>query len=667
LDTGQPRIAFVTQSAASNTKRGCAARITQSRRHIVMTALNPFSEHQPETASYRPVRFPERRTLVERHPDGTLILRSATPPPDIKEKCFADFIPTWAAQHGNLPAFRERDAQGQWRSLSWAGLWWQVQVVGAALLELGLDQDAPLMLLSGNSIEQAVLLLAAEYVGVPTAPVSPAYSTLSKDCSRLLGVASLVPPAALFAQDALTYERAVAALGSATRTVIAVRNARPGHIAWADLIERDLTPEQVARVATAHAAIRADDTARVLFTSGSTGTPKGVALTYGNFRAVAAYFADTFAFLLDSEPAFLDWLPWHHGLGGVLNLGRSVQFGATHHIDDGRPVPGLIDRTVRNLRDVSPTIFTSVPSAWTVLAGELERDPALAQKLFANVHFFGYGGASLPGDVWQRIQRVAERTIGQRIAFCSGLACTETSGMGTYCGRADAENGNIGTPVPGAEVKLVPLEGGDERGNTRYEIRMRGPHVFGGYVAHPELTAAAFDEDGFFRLGDAVRLVNGDDPSQGMMFAGRVVEDFKLTNGTWVRTGAVRLALLDACSPLLTDAVICGHDHDYLAALAWPNVAACRKLAPELEAFDASALVEHPVVVAALRACLRRQAVNGSSLRVERVMLMAEPPSIDANEIADKGYVNQATTRARRAHLVAQLFQRTPAAHIACA
>ena len=581
---------------------------------------------QPAAASYRPVRIPERHTLVERRADGTLILRSATPPPDIAERSFADFIPAWAAQRGNRPAFRERDAHGDWRSLSWADLWRQVQLVGAALLGLGLDQDQPLMLLSGNSIEQAVLLLAAEYVGVPTAPVSPAYSTVSKDFARLLGVATLVPPAALFVQETGPYERALAALSSATTTVIAVQGVRPGVIAWADLIAEDLTPQQIAKVAAAHAAIRADDTARVLFTSGSTGTPKGVALTYGNFRAVAAYYADNLGWLRETEPVFLDWLPWHHGLGGVLNLGRSIQFGAAHHIDDGRPLPGMIERTVRNLRDVSPTIFTSVPSAWTVLAGELERDPELAQKLFANVHYFGYGGASLPRDVWQRIQQVAEQTIGQRIAFCTGLACTETSGMGTYCGRANAENGNIGTPVPGAEVKLVPLEGGD----ARYEIRMRGPHVFGGYVAHPELTAAAFDDDGFFRLGDAVRL-----------------------------------ALLECCSSLLTDAVICGHDHDYLAALAWPNVAACRKLAPELATLDAAALVQHPIVVDAISKCLRSQANSGSSLRIERLMLMAEPPSIDANEIADKGYVNQSVTRARRAHFVEQLFQTSPAAHIA--
>jgi feruloyl-CoA synthase len=610
---------------------------------------------------YRPVHMPHRQTLVEQRGDGSLILRSANPPPSITQSSFADFIEGWATTRGERAAFCERASDGAWRRLSWSDLWRQVQSIGAALLEMGLDQHHPLMLLSGNSIEQAIVLLAAEYVGIPTAPVSPAYSMLSQDFARLKAVCDLVPPAALFVQDAATSGRALAALAHFGVPVIAVRGAGADQMDWATLAATELTEARRAAVAAAHAAITPAATARVLFTSGSTGTPKGVRLSYGNFKAVAAYFADNLAFLLDTEPVFLDWLPWHHGLGGVLNLGRSIQFGSTHYIDDGRPVPGLIERTVRNLREVAPTIFTSVPSAWTVLANELERDPELAANLLSKAHFFGYGGASLPTDVWERIQRVAEKTIGERIAFVTGLACTETSGMGTYCGWVSDTVGNIGTPVPGSEVKLVPLEGAD----GRYEIRMRGANVFGGYIKHPELTAAAFDEEGFFRLGDAVRLAHPEDPSQGMVFAGRVVEDFKLTNGTWVRTGAVRLALLDGCSPLITDAVICGHDHDYLAALAWPNVAACQRLAPELAGLDAAALVQHPVVVAALSERLRDQGSRGASLAVERLMLMAEPPSMDANEIADKGYVNQAVTRARRAHLVDALFQAEPAAHVA--
>lgn len=616
-----------------------------------MSTLTADSHPAP---AFRSLQIPARRTLVEHRADGSMILRSSSAPPAIDQLCFADFIPLWAQQRGATAAFCERDERGEWRTLSWHALWQQVQSVGAALLEMGLNARRPLMLLSGNSIEQAVVLMAAEYVGVPASPVSPAYAALSKDFARLKAVRDLVPPAAVFVQDA-------AALGVGDIPVITVRNAHAAQLDWATLASHELMPARRAAVEAAHAALQPGDTARVLFTSGSTGAPKGVNLTYRNFKAVAAYFADNLGWLRDTQPVFLDWLPWHHGLGGVLNLGRSIQFGATHYIDDGRPVPGLIDKTVRNLREVAPTVFTSVPSAWTILTTELELDAALARNLFSGVRFLGYGGASLPVDIWQRIQRVAVATCGERIAFCTGLACTETSGMGTYCGWSTEEPGNIGVPVPDSEVKLIPIEGGD----GRYEIRMRGANVFAGYIGHPELTAAAFDEEGFFRIGDAVRLAQSGDPALGMLFAGRIVEDFKLSNGTWVRTGAARLALIDQCAPIISDAVICGHDHDYLAALAWPNVAACQRLAPELAGLDAAALARHPRIVAELGERLRAQAARGASLAVQRVLLMHEPPSMDANEIADKGYVNQAVTRMRRAHLIDELYQAEPAAHIA--
>lgn len=608
---------------------------------------------------HRPTPYPRRTTLCERRADGTLVLRSPATPRLPAHLGFSGHIPGWAARRAELPAFCERDAQGQWRRLSWAQLWQQVQAVGAALLDMGLGPERPLVLLTGNSLEQLVLLLAAEYVGVPTAPVSPAYALLGGDFARLQGVCGLVPPAALFVQDAQTVARALAAL-DLTTPVIAVHGVQPGQRAWQALVDRAPTPAQCAQVARAHAALQPQQLARVLFTSGSTGAPKGVPISYRNLQAVAANLLDLFGSLAEApEPAvFLDWLPWHHGMGGVLNLGRSLLLGATHYIDDGRPLPGQFERTVRNLREVSPTVMSTVPSAWAMLASELERDPVLARSLFAKVINLGYGGASLPEAVSDRIQRVAERTVGERILFTTGLASTETTGVGTFRNWHCEDLANIGVPGPGTEIKLVPLEGG------RYEIRVRGAHNFSGYVRRPDLSAAAFDEEGFFGLGDAVRLVDADDPRQGMRFDGRVAEDFKLVNGTWVRTGAVRLGLVEQCAPLIADAVVCGHDHDFVAALAWPQLAACRQLAPELAALDAAALVRHPTVVAALRA--RLQARGGASLSVVRVMLMAEPPSMDANEIADKGYVNQAATRARRADLVAELLAPAPGAHIAC-
>jgi len=623
--------------------------------------MHPTTISERAACRYRATPFPKRQAQCERRPDGTLILRNVVSAPVPERIGFAGYVPQWAARTPDTNAFCERDAQGEWHCLTWAQLWEQVQRIGSALLDMGLGPGRPLMALSPNSLEHLQLMLAAEYVGVPFAPVSPAYSLLSKDLVRLAGVCELVPPAAVFVQDAQLFAHALASPSCAGVPVIAVHNAAAGQTAWESLVQAPLPPERSAAVLQAHRDIEPTRVARVLFTSGSTGVPKGVPISYANLQGTAANLLDMFGVLVGTQPVFLDWLPWHHALGGVLNLGRSLLLGATHYIDDGKPLPGLFERTVRNLREVSPTLLTSVPAAWTMLAAELERDPQLARSVFSRVLNFGYGGASLPREVNERIQRVAERTVGERIVFATGLASTETTGVGTYRMWASEDLANIGMPAPGTEIKLVPLEEGG-----RYEIRVRGPHNFSGYIGRPDLTEAAFDEEHFFRLGDAVRLVDPADPTQGLHFDGRVGEDFKLASGTWVRTGAVRLALVERCFPLVSDAVVCGHDRDYVAALAWPNVAACQKLAPELAQLDAASLVGHPLVLDALRERLRGGGA-GASLAVERLLLMAEPPSMDANEIADKGYVNQGATRTRRAHLVQELYSEPAPAHLACA
>lgn len=614
-----------------------------------------------EAPRYRDAFLSRPTTAHEIRADGSLLLRSVNTPVVVTETGFSGFVPRWAATRGTQTAFGERSGPDAWRTITWAEFHQQMLRVAAALLEQGLSQSRPLMILSGNSIEQALLVVAAEYVGIPTAPVSPSYSLQSDSFTRLRGIHELVEPAAVFVQSALPFANALEAVGMSGNAVIAVNGAADGQIEWRALIAAPLTPSRLAAVETARAAITPRNVARIFFTSGSTGTPKGVPLTYDNVSMMIGQILYANLSSQGEPVVMLDWLPWNHAFGGLGNLGRALTMGASYYIDDGRPLPGQFARTVQNLREVSPTLYANVPAAWGLLATELDRDEALARSFFSRIRFVGYGGASLPRDVWERFQAAAVRTVGERIVFTSGFGSTETAALGMTFNRPSDDVGNIGVPNPGMEVKLVPLEGGD----GRYEVRMRGRHLFPGYLKRPDLTAAAFDDEGFYSLGDAVRLADPSAPEAGLRYAGRCVEDFKLSNGTWVRTGSTRLGLIEQCAPLIADAVICGHDRDHVAALAWPNVAACQRLAPELANATAQVLVTHPLVVGAIQRQLRAQASTIASQQIRRVLLMAEPPSPDANEIADKGYINQATTRQRRAHLVEALYADAPGAAVA--
>lgn len=610
---------------------------------------------------FRPAPFPEPCTGVERQPDGSLILRSTLAPVEPTQWCLADLAEQWALTRPEQPAFCEPDPRGGWRTLTWGELWRQIQLVGAGLLAWNLGPERPLMMLSGNSLEQLVLMMAAEYVGIPVAPVSPPYSLQGGSFARLREIHDLVRPGLVFVQSAGAFQAALTAIGTPPACTLAVVDADPEMKRWPSFLERDVSDAVRHAVRQARAAIQPADIGRILFTSGSTGAPKGVLLSYANLRSMVGHNLLLNGALRDAQAVMLDWLPWHHVFGWLGNVGRICAIGGTLYIDDGRPTPAHFARTVNHLRSLAPTIFATVPAAWSALVAELECDQALAERFFSRLRYAGYGGASLPRDVYERIQAVAVRTIGQKVVFMTGYGATETTGQAASFSRESDDVGSIGVPTPGVEIKLTPLPGND----GRYEISTRGRHVFPGYLHRPDLTQASFDADGFYRLGDAVRLVDANDPSQGMRFAGRVVEDFKLSSGTWVRTGSVRLQLLADCAPLLSDAVICGHDQSYVAALAWPDVAACRGLSPALATLDAQQLVEHPLVLDAVQRKLRSAGEVGGRALVKRVLLMAEPPSLDANEIADKGYINQAATRARRAHLIASLYQPEPGDAIA--
>lgn len=530
--------------------------------------------HDRAAPRYRASGLVRPEVWCERRADGSIVLGTREVPSVAPERGLSGHVARWARERGAQTAFAARGADGAWCHLDWAQLQQQMWRVGLGLLDLGLGAGRPLLVLSANSLEQVVLLLAADFVGVPVAPVSPGYSLQSSSYARLRSVAALVQPSAVFVQSVAPFAGALDALGIAAGAVITA-DAAPGHAGLAAWLQATPSEADLQRLAAAHARIDPErDLARIYFTSGSTGAPKGVPVRYASLAWLAGFTRYVNAPVLEEAPVLLDWLPWSHVYGGLANMCRVLALGGSCYIDDGRPLPGQFERTVRNLREVSPSFFTTVPAAWAMLVDALEQDPVLVRSFFHRLRFVGYGGASLPRDRWERFQAVARRSTGEQIVFISGLASTETCATGLMFNRPIDDLGNIGVPSPGVQARLVPLEGGD----GRYEIRLRGAGIFKGYLGDPERTRQAFDEEGFYRIGDAARLVDPLDPTRGLRYAGRCVEDFKLLSGTWVRAGEVRLALLQCCAPLLQDAVICGHDRDCVSALAWLDLAACRRL-----------------------------------------------------------------------------------------
>jgi len=606
---------------------------------------------------FRRIPWPPRDIALERRPDHTLVLRSRLPL-DPHEPHLPAYLHRWAGRAPDRTWLAQRRGPDRtWRRVSYGAARAAVDALSQALIDRGLGPGRPVMLLSGNSLEHALLTMAAMQVGAPAAPVSPAYSLVSRDHAKLRHVFGLVRPALVFVQDGPPFERALAALELADTPVVHVD--RPPSdattLSWDALVATRPGDAVAQRLAT----IGPDSVAKLLFTSGSTGSPKAVPNTQRMMCAnLAMYLQCRPRDPSEPPPQLLDWLPWNHTMGGNALFNPLLADGGTLYIDDGRPLPGLFDETIRNLREVAPTYLSNVPAAWAMLATALEADEALAAHCFSRLRLMGYGGATLPDDLYRRLQALAVRHTGRRIVMVTGWGCTETGPTATSTYWDTERVGLIGLPHPGVELKLVPLAG---TGAARYELRVRGPIVMTGYHGQPALTATAFDEEGFYRIGDAAHFVDPDDPSEGLVFAGRVVEDFKLGTGTFVHVGTVRVAAIAAASPVVLDALVAGQDRPYVGLLAWPNLAACRVVAGLPQA-DADTLVRHPAVVVCLRDGLRAMnaAAGGSSGRVGRVMLLVEPPSVDGNEMTDKGYVNQRVGLERRAAWVDRLYAEPP-------
>lgn len=560
--------------------------------------------------------------------DGSFVLSSPTPLGAYPDQ-LGLLLRHWAESRPEALFLAERDGEG-WRRMSYRAVRARVDRLATGLLVRGLDRQRPVMILSGNSVNFALLTLAAMQVGIPVAPISPAYSLMSQDHAKLKAIRDLVRPALIYVEAHEPFVPALAALDWSEEDLLVGGSAL-------EALERE--PDEAME--RAFAAVGPDSVAKILFTSGSTGHPKGVINTQRMLCANQKQQSLCCPVYGETPPVILDWMPWNHTFGGNFDFNLCLWYGGSLYIDAGRPLPGMIEETVRNLREVSPTLYFNVPAGFAALLPFLEADEDLNRRFFARLKIIFYAGAALPPDLWRRLEVLSVQALGHKVAMQSAWGSTETAPLSTIVHWPIDRAGVIGLPVPGVELKMVPIA-------DKYEMRVKGPNVFPGYLDAPEQTAAAFDEDGFYRIGDAGRLREPEDPVQGVVFDGRVSEEFKLTTGTWVAVGAVRVAALAACSPWLQDAVVAGHDRDYVALLAWPSAQGAAREAADLRADLAAALSAY-------------NADNpGSSTRVRRLLLLDSPPSSDANEITDKGYINQRAALERRAAAVERLFAETP-------
>ena len=604
----------------------------------------------------RPVRMGSMRAEARTAADGSIYVRSLETLGDYP-RTITDRLRHWGEATPDAVFLADRGDDGGWRRVTYAEAWKTVQALAQSLLHYELSPEHPLLILSGNEIEHALLGYAAMLIGVPHAPISPNYALVSRDFTKLRHVVGLLEPGLVYASDGVRFAAAIAATVPAPTPVLVRRNPPPDRPAllFADVAAATPTPA----VEAANAAVTPDTIAKFLFTSGSTGLPKAVTTTQRMLCANQEMIRTALAFLADAPPVLLDWSPWNHTAGGSHNLGIALYNGGTLHIDDGLPSPDGILRTVRNLEEVSPTVYFNVPKGFEMLVPHLESNPRLRESFYAELKLMQYAGAGLAQHVWDGLSRAALSATGERILIITGYGSTETAPFAFTTTWPVGRAGMVGLPAAGLEVKLVP--DGD-----KLELRLRGPNVTPGYWKQPEETARSFDEEGYYRIGDALRFADPDDLEKGFIFDGRVTEDFKLSTGTWVNMAGVRAGVIAACAPLIRDVVLCGLDRNHIGALVFPDLEACRALAGLEAGTDGAAIVAHPAVREAFQQRLGQLALaaTGSSNHVARALLLETPPSIDASEVTDKGSINQRAVMAARAARVDELYAEPVPAHV---
>jgi feruloyl-CoA synthase len=604
---------------------------------------------------FRPLRFGVTRVVLRQGPPGVHYLRADQALESYPAR-ITDRLQHWAltAPGRSFMARREKQADGTtggWRHLSYAQAWAAARGIAQGLLDRGLSAERPVLILSGNDLEHAQLALGCLVAGVPFVPVSPQYSLVSQDYDKLRHVVKTVTPGLVFAADAGSYARAIqATLGGEVEVVLAAgRMEGRASTRFADLAATPVTPA----VDRAMRATGPDTIVKLLFTSGSTKMPKAVVNTQRMWCANQQQMAQSMPVLREEPLVLVDWLPWNHTFGGNHNFGMVLFHGGTLYIDDGKPTPALMHETLRNLREIAPTVYFNVPTGFEAIAHAMKTDAQLRRTLLSRVKMFFYAGAALAQPVWDSLYASQEKEIGERIVMVTGLGMTESAPFAVFVTNPGVKTGDLGVPTPGMELKLAVMEG-------KTEVRYKGPNVTPGYWRAPQETAQAFDEEGFFRTGDAVKWIDESNIHLGLKFDGRIAEDFKLATGTFVSVGPLRAKIVAAGAPYVQDVVLTGMNLKEVGALVFPTpaVRALAGLAPEAPLHE---VLECERVIAHFQDVLDKLAQNatGSASCVSRLLLMHEPPSFDKGEVTDKGSINQRAVLTHREALVAALHDDT--------
>jgi feruloyl-CoA synthase len=604
----------------------------------------------------RAISFNDPAVSIERESSGTIYLRPKTALADAPVR-LTDRLHHWAGAAPDRVFMAEREGGRGWRELTYGELLTASRHIASALLARGLSAEKPVVILSGNSIDHALVAFGALYAGIPFCPVSPAYSLVSRDYGKLAYLMKLLTPGLVFADDADRFADALAANVPDGTEIAAAFGAVPGRriTTLAELIATPLHADLDA----AHDAIGPDTIAKFLLTSGSTGNPKAVINTQRMICANQVMIRETMAFLKDEPPVIIDWLPWNHTFGGNHNIGLTLYNGGSMYLDQGKPMPGGIEETVRNLREISPTVYFNVPKGYESLLPYLRDDATLRTKFFSRLHAMFFSGAALAPHIWSGLDELSVKETGARVPMLTGLGATETAPFFMSVNPRTSRSGHVGLPVPGNEAKLVP-------NNGKLEVRAKGPNVTPGYWRQPDLTKAAFDDEGFYKFGDALKPADPNDFEAGFDFDGRIAEDFKLASGTWVSVGPLRARFIAGCAPLVRDVVIAGLNRDEISALVVLDLDGCRLINATLPLDDIAATAADPLVRDAFRERFARflSTSTGSSTRITRAILLDTPLSIDRGEVTDKGSINQRAVLEHRNQLVEALYSPAPSGQV---